>query len=189
MIKFVALDVEHPVPAGPIILEGDLRAQLHQLLFRKFLCQPRIKIIGDICRGADHGIRQLDYQMLPCIEGLQVIAFNGEQLLVTQSGLSAYGRVDVDSKRTADARRGAHFGQLDIAQRHTSLATEAGFHRDAAPDEARFAHLDFRRRQILAKRFAHDAVKPTKMPGGLSFFKARNSRHNALIIRLAATGV
>src|SRR5215510_6329807 len=171
LIKFVASDVEYPVPAGPVIFESNLRCEFHQLFLRKLLAQAFVKIVRNVCRSSSHGICQINDQMFLRIESCQIVAFDGQQLLITQSGFSAYSRIDVDSKRATDERRGSHFRQLDITQRHAAFATDSGFHCYTAPNQAGLAHLNFRRRQVLAKHLSHHAIEPTKMPRSLTFFE------------------
>jgi hypothetical protein len=44
-VQVFALDIENSVPACAIILERDLRAQLHRLFFGKLFAQTRIQIV------------------------------------------------------------------------------------------------------------------------------------------------
>jgi hypothetical protein len=44
----IAADIEDAVPTRSIIFESDLRAQLHELFFRKVLAQPRVETVGNI---------------------------------------------------------------------------------------------------------------------------------------------
>ena len=63
-VQIIALDVENSVPASAIILERDLRAQLHQLFFGKLLSQTRIQIVRDIRWRISHRVSQLDDEAL-----------------------------------------------------------------------------------------------------------------------------
>ena len=67
-VQIIALDVENSVPAGAIIFERDLRAQLHQLFFGEFLSQARVQIVRDICRRISHRVSQLDHEEFGVIE-------------------------------------------------------------------------------------------------------------------------
>ena len=50
------------------------------------------------------------------IERRPVVAKSGAQLFIAEAGFSAHGRIDVYSEWTTDARRGAHFSQLNVTQ-------------------------------------------------------------------------
>ena len=52
----IALDVEDSVPTSAIILERDLRAQLHQLFLGELFSQPRIQIVRDIRWRVSHRV-------------------------------------------------------------------------------------------------------------------------------------
>ena len=64
----IALDVEDSVPTSAIILERDLRAQLHQLFLGKLRSQKRIQIVRDIRRRVSHRIRQFNDKTFRVIE-------------------------------------------------------------------------------------------------------------------------
>ena len=64
----IALDVEDSVPTSAIILERDLRAQLHQLLIGKLFSQTRIQIIRDVCGRISHRVSQLNDKTFRIIE-------------------------------------------------------------------------------------------------------------------------
>jgi len=67
-VQIIALDVENSVPPCAIILERDLRAQLHQLFFGKLLSQTRIQIVGDIRGRICHRVSQLNDKAFRVIE-------------------------------------------------------------------------------------------------------------------------
>lgn len=60
LVQIIAFDIENSVPSCAIILERDLRAQLHQLFFGKLLSQTRIQIIRNIRGRISHRVSQLD---------------------------------------------------------------------------------------------------------------------------------
>ena len=67
-VQIIALDVENSVPSCAIILERDLRAQLHQLFFGKLLSQTRIQIVRYIRGRISHRVSQLDDEAFRVIE-------------------------------------------------------------------------------------------------------------------------
>ena len=160
----IALDVENSVPACAIILERDLRAQLHQLFFGKLIAQTRIQIVRDIRRRISHRVSQLNDKTFRVIEWRSLVAEHSAQFVIAQACFSAHGRIDIYSEWAADPRRGADFSQLNVTQRDKSFAAKPRFHGDAAPDETGQTHLDLRRRKIFTEHFAHHAVKPPQMP-------------------------
>src|SRR4029453_16124876 len=103
-------------PTRPIILERDLRSELHQLFFRKLIAQTRIQIVRNIRRRSGECASQVDDKSLGITEWRQIVSRKGTQFLIVQACFSAYGRIDVYSKRTADARSSADSSQLNVAQ-------------------------------------------------------------------------
>lgn len=103
----IALDVEDSVPTYAIILERDLRVQLHQLFVGKLLSQTRIQILRNIRGRICHRISELNHQSFGVTERCRVLAENSTQLFIAQVCFSAHGRIDIYSERTIDARRGA----------------------------------------------------------------------------------
>jgi hypothetical protein len=114
-VQIIALDVKNSVPACAIILERDLRAQLHELFFRKLLSQTRIQIVRDIRGRISYRVSQLNDKAFRVIEWRAFVAEHGVQFFIAQAGFSAHGRIDIHSERTTDARRGADFSQLNVA--------------------------------------------------------------------------
>ena len=155
----IALDVEDSVPTCAIILERDLRAQLHQLFLGKLLSQTR------------------------------VLAENSTQLFIAQVCFSAHGRIDIYSERTIDALRGADLSKLNVTQRDKPFAGEPCFHGDAAPHERRQTHLNLDGRKILSEYFTHHAVEPSQMPRCLVLLQAGNSSHAIFVSYRATCSV
>jgi hypothetical protein len=62
-VQVVAIYIEDAVPAGAVVLESDLRTQLHELFFRKFLVQARVEIAEDVGWCRDHGVGKLKYRL------------------------------------------------------------------------------------------------------------------------------
>jgi hypothetical protein len=116
MIKIIALDVKEPIPACAIILERNVTSQLHQLFFGKLVTQTRIQLVGNVRGRVRKGVSQFNDQSFSIIERRQVFPENCAQFLITQACFSAHGRINVYSKRTADARSGADSSQLNVAQ-------------------------------------------------------------------------
>jgi hypothetical protein len=113
-IQIIAPNVENSVPSCAIILERDLRAQLHQLFFGKLLSQTRIQIVRDIRWRVCHRVSQLNGQAFCVIEQRSLVAEHSEQFGIAQARFSAHGRIDVYSEGTTDTRRGADFSQLNV---------------------------------------------------------------------------
>jgi len=160
----IALDVEDSVPTSAIILERDLRAQLHQLLIGKLFSQTRIQIIRDVCGRISHRVSQLNDKTFRIIEWCPIIADHSAQFVIAQACFSAHGRIDIYSEGTTNPRRGSDLSQLNVTQGNNSFATKRRFHCDAAPDERGQTHLNLCRRKIFPEHFAHYAVKPPQMP-------------------------
>ena len=118
----IALDIENSIPACAIILERDLRAQLHQLFFRKLLSQTHIQIVRDIRGRISHRVSQLDDKAFRVIEWGSVVAEHSAQFVIAQACFSAHGRIDIYSERTTNPGRGADFSKLDITQGDKSFA-------------------------------------------------------------------
>ena len=163
-VQVIALDVEDSVPTCTIILERDLRTQLHQLFFGKLFSQTSIQIVGDIRRRICHRVSQLDGKAFGVIERRSVFAEHSAQFVIAQACFSAHGRIDIYSERATDTRRNSDFSKLNVTQRDKSFTAERCFHGDAAPDHSGQTHLDLCRRKIFPKHFAHHAVKPSQMP-------------------------
>ena len=100
-VQIIAFDVENPVPTCAIILERDLRAQLHQLFFGKVIAQPRIQIVGDIRGRIGHRVSERNDKALRLIEEGPVVAEYRPHFFVTQSCFSAHGRINIYSEGTA----------------------------------------------------------------------------------------
>jgi hypothetical protein len=132
----IALDVEDSVPTCAIILERDLRAQLHQFFLEKLLSQTRIHIVRNIRGRTRHRVSQLNDKAFRVIEWRPVVADHSAQFLIAQACFSVHGRIDIYSERTADPRRGTDFSELNVAQRDKSFAPERRFHGDAAQTSA-----------------------------------------------------
>lgn len=81
-VQIVALDVKNPVPTCPIILECDLRPQLHQLFFRKLFSQTRIQIVRHIGWRICHCVSQLNDQAFSVIEWCPVVGRDSEQFFI-----------------------------------------------------------------------------------------------------------
>ena len=192
-VQIVAFDVKNSIPSCAIILERDLRPQLHELFFGELFSQMRIQIVRNIRGRISHAVSQFNDQAFGIIEWGPVVAEHSEQFVIVQACFSAHGRINIYSERTSDARSGSDFSQLNVTQRDNSFAAERGFHGDAAPDKSRQTHLDLCRRKIFPEHFAHHAVKPPQMPGCLIFFQSCDSGHPAPIsfftlpLRLAPT--
>jgi hypothetical protein len=112
----VALDVEESIPTGAIIFKSDLPSQLHELFFRKLIAQTPIQIVGNIGWRVSQGVSQFNYQSFSIVKRCHVIAENGAQLFIAQTGFSAHGRIDVYSEWTTDARSGADSSKLNVTQ-------------------------------------------------------------------------
>jgi hypothetical protein len=67
-VQIIALDVENSVPSGAIILEGDLRAQLHQLFLGKLVTQSRIQIIRNVRWCVCHRVSKLNDKAFRIVE-------------------------------------------------------------------------------------------------------------------------
>jgi len=61
-VQLITSNIEDTIPAGAVILKGNLRRQLHDLLFGKALAQPRVQIAGDDGRCGHHRIGQFQRQ-------------------------------------------------------------------------------------------------------------------------------
>jgi hypothetical protein len=123
--EILAFDSECMIVARPIILPCDRRSQFNQFSLVKSLTQPREQWVRNFNRSTSHGIRKLQNQtfQLRKIE-ITAILVQIRDLLSSDSICSAHGRADVNSKRTADQRRNAQFGQsfeLVIDQLRTHL--------------------------------------------------------------------
>src|SRR5262245_48755997 len=176
-VQIVAVDVENSIPSCAIILERDLRAQLHQLFLGELFSQPRIQIVRYIRGRISHRVSQLNDQSFRIIEWRPLVAEHSEQFAIAQACFSAHGRINIYSETTTDPRRGSDFSQLNVTQRDNSFAAERGFHDDAAPDERGQTHLDLCRRKIFPEHFAHHAVKPSQMPRCVFLFQTGDSSH------------
>ena len=159
-VQIIALYVGNSVPSCAIILERDLRSQLHQLFFGKLFSQTRIQIVRDIRGRISHRVSQLNDQAFHIVEWRSVVAEHSEQFFIAKACFSAHGRIDIYSERTPDPRRGPDFSQLNVTQRDNSLAAERRLHGDAAPDERRQTHLNLCRRKIFPEHLSHHAVEP-----------------------------
>jgi len=131
------------------------------------LAEPGIQVVRDVRRRLGHRVREFDQQAFHIGEYTQIIAGQGEKLLVSQSCFSANGRIDVYSKRTADPGGGAHLGQLNVAQRDSPFPAQASLHRNGTPDQPRQTHLHLRRGELFVEHLAHQCVEPAQMPGRL----------------------
>ena len=67
-VQIIALDIENSVPASAIVLECDLRAQLHQLFLGELFSQTRIQIVRDIRWRICHRVGQFDDKAFRVIE-------------------------------------------------------------------------------------------------------------------------
>ena len=115
-VQIIALDVENSVPACAIILERDLRAQLHQLFLGKLLTQPRIQIVRNIRWRIGHPVRQLNDKTFRIVKRRPVVAKHSVQLVIVQPCFSAHGRIDIYSERTTNPGCSADFSKLNVTQ-------------------------------------------------------------------------
>ena len=76
----------------------------------------RIQLIRNIRRRVGQRVSQFNDQSFRIIEGRQIVAGNGAQLLIAQACFSAHGRIDVYSEGTPNTRCSANFSQLNVAQ-------------------------------------------------------------------------
>ena len=170
-VQIIAFDVENPIPSCAIVLERDLRIQLHQLFSGELFSQTRVQIVRDIRGRISHPVSQLNHQAFRVTKWGPIVAEYSEQFVIAQACFSAHGRINIYSERTSDPRRGSAFSQLNGTQRDNSFAAKRCFHGDAAPNEHGQAHLDLCRRKIFPKHFAHHAVKPPQMPRCVLLFQ------------------
>lgn len=105
----VALDLQSTVESRPKIFQRDRGCQFDDL----FGAEDGLYLLKDSIRNRGRKPRHLlgiaerrpftTVEMRTVLEGRQIL-----QLLVCDTGLPAYGRVDIDSKRTAHHLRCAH---------------------------------------------------------------------------------
>src|SRR5581483_6584849 len=97
----VAFDPECAVEAGAEVLERDRLSQLHDLL----VAEPRANIGENFVRyirgRARHPLGVPKHRLLAGVEVRTALKVSeGLELIVGYSGVSAHGRVDIDSERT-----------------------------------------------------------------------------------------
>ena len=118
VVQLVASHIKDAIPAGAVILESDLRRQFHKLFFGKLRAQSSVQIVRNVRRHAEHLVGKFNHQALGIVEYGKIDSLHGGEFLVIEACISAHGRIDIDSKRAADARSGSHLGKLAVAQRH-----------------------------------------------------------------------
>jgi len=111
---------ERMVVSRPVVLPCNRRRQFHQSRLGETLTQTREQRVRNFHRNSRHRVRVLQHQSLK-LGKVKVgsITVQIRNLLARDPMLSAHGRADVDSKRTADQRGHAQFGkalQLGVHQ-------------------------------------------------------------------------
>jgi hypothetical protein len=104
--QVVALDLERTVEARAKVLKRHCRRQFHDLFGTEQGTEFFEYGIGDFGRRSCHSLRITKHRLLAPIEmGTALERTQIPQLFVADTGISTYGRVDVDSKRTANHLR------------------------------------------------------------------------------------
>jgi hypothetical protein len=107
--EIVAFNLERAVEARTEILERNGRSEFHHLLIGEMLAEFSEDRIGDLGRSARHALGIAKDRFLVAIE-MRARIERGErlELIVSDAGVSAHGRVDVHSERASDHLRRAY---------------------------------------------------------------------------------
>src|ERR1700739_4581113 len=154
LAEVFAFDAESLVETSPVILPGDGRGKLNQLGIRELLSQAGKKRVRNFPWSSSHGVCVFENQPSQIREiRINAIALQIRNLRDGDAVRPADGRADVNSKRTADQRRWAAFGQVfqfrapqfaaDLRLLHLSVSPEdsgvMGHNLDGHDEPAEFA--------------------------------------------------
>jgi hypothetical protein len=108
--EIVGGDSEDAIETGAGVFPGDDRGQFDELGLGKVLAECRVEFVGDVGWGAGEGHSQVKDGFFAGIEvraGFELREVL--ELVFGDAGCSAHGRMDINSKRTAD-----HQGSLEL---------------------------------------------------------------------------
>lgn len=178
----VGADIETSVESRAVVLPGDRRSELHELLFAEVALQLVEQELVDIRGGPAESHRVAQCGLLGGrIGGALFEAVNVVQLLVGDSGFSAPGRIDVDSKRAAHDGRDLDGAKKLQGKRNRFRALLADFHERGGPEDAGMVGAHAHGRGRLAEHARGDGEEDAaEEPGVIGW---RDARHGALLFR------
>ena len=62
LVNIVAPHIEHSIQPRAVVFEGDLGAELEELLFGELFAQTCVEIVGDVCWCCDHRVGEFDHE-------------------------------------------------------------------------------------------------------------------------------
>jgi hypothetical protein len=99
-------DVEGPIETGTGVFPGNYGGEFDEFGVRKVAAESRIEFVRNMRGSASHGDGETQDSFLALIEMLAGFEFGQVvQLIFVDSGLSAHGRMNINSKGTADHQR------------------------------------------------------------------------------------
>src|SRR5437588_3110615 len=150
-IEEVAAHVEDAVPARAEVLLSRVGGQLDQLFFGEMLAELGVEFVADVDGRTGKHIGQTQERLLRWGELLDFAVQKRGDFVVREAVHSAAGRIDVDSKRASDARRGAQLHDGALPRRNLGFHAEQELGDRIHPEDSRHTRADFLGRQVLAK--------------------------------------
>jgi hypothetical protein len=137
LAEVFAFDAESVVETSPVILPGDGRGKLNQLGIRELLSQAGKKLVRNFHRSSSHGVCVFENEPFQIREiRINAIALQIRNLRGGDAVRPADGRADVNSKRTANQRRSAEFGQAFQFRAHQFAADLRLLHLSVSPEDS-----------------------------------------------------
>ena len=111
--EVVGRDGEDSIETGASVFPGDDRGKFDEFGLGKMLAKRRVEFVRDVRWGASEGHSQVNDGFFAGVEVRAGIELREVvELVFGDTGFSAYGRMDINSKRTADHQGGFELGQF-----------------------------------------------------------------------------